>query len=52
MSKLTVRKIETAKGPAKLVDEQGLYLRVSPRGAKTAPRADVRRGRGGGHRHP
>ena len=35
MSKLTVRKIETAKGPAKLVDEHGLYLRVSPRGAKT-----------------
>ena len=34
MSKLTVRKIETAKGPAKLVDEHGLYLRVSPRGAK------------------
>ena len=35
MSKLTVRKIETAKGPTKLVDEHGLYLRVSPRGAKT-----------------
>ena len=35
LSKLTVRKIETAKGPAKLVDEHGLYLRVSPRGAKT-----------------
>ena len=35
MSKLTVRKIETAKGPAKLVDEHGLYLRVSPKGAKT-----------------
>ena len=34
MSKLTVRKIETAKGPAKLVDEHGLYLRVSPKGAK------------------
>ena len=34
MSKLTVRKIETAKGPAKLIDEHGLYLRVSPRGAK------------------
>ena len=34
MSKLTVRKIETAKGPARLVDEHGLYLRVSPRGAK------------------
>ena len=34
MSKLTVRKIETAQGPARLVDEHGLYLRVSPRGAK------------------
>ena len=34
MSKLTVRKIETAKGPARLVDEHGPYLRVSPRGAK------------------
>ena len=35
MAKLTVRKIETAKGPAKLTDEHGLYLRVSPRGAKS-----------------
>ena len=35
MSKLTVRKIESAKGPPKLVDEHGLYPRVSPRGAKT-----------------
>ncbi|MCY3811515.1 MAG: tyrosine-type recombinase/integrase [Gammaproteobacteria bacterium] len=34
MAKLTVRRIETAKGPAKLADEHGLYLRVSPRGAK------------------
>ena len=34
MSKLTVRKIETAQGPARLVDEHGLYLRVSPKGAK------------------
>ena len=34
MSKLTVRKVETVKGPAKLFDEYGLYLRVSPRGAK------------------
>ncbi|MCY3821698.1 MAG: tyrosine-type recombinase/integrase [Gammaproteobacteria bacterium] len=35
MAKLTVRRIETAKGPAKLRDEHGLYLRVSPRGAKS-----------------
>ena len=35
MAKLTVRKIETAKGPAKLTDEHGLYLRVSPRGMKS-----------------
>ena len=35
MAKLTVRKIETAKGPAKLSDEYGLYLRVSPRGARS-----------------
>ena len=35
MAKLTVRKIETAKGPAKLGDGYGLYLRVSPRGAKS-----------------
>ena len=35
MARLTVRKIETAKGPAKLTDEHGLYLRVSPRGAKS-----------------
>ena len=35
MAKLTVRRIETAKGPAKLVDEYGLYLRVSPRGSKS-----------------
>ena len=35
MAKLTVRRIETAKGPAKLTDEHGLYLRVSPRGAKS-----------------
>ena len=34
MIKLTVRKVETVKGPAKLFDEYGLYLRVSPRGAK------------------
>ena len=34
MGKPTVRKIETAKGPARLTDEHGLYLRVSPRGAK------------------
>ena len=34
MRKLTVRKIETAKGPARFVDEHGLYLRVSPKGAK------------------
>ena len=34
MRKLTVRKIESAQGPARLVDEHGLYLRVSPRGAK------------------
>ena len=30
-----MRKIETAKGPAKLTDDHGLYLRVSPRGAKS-----------------
>ena len=35
VAKLTVRKIETAKGPAKMTDEHGLYLRVSPRGAKS-----------------
>ena len=35
MAKLTVRRIETVKGPAKLTDEHGLYLRVSPRGAKS-----------------
>ena len=35
VAKLTVRKIETAKGPAKLMDEHGLYLRVSPRGKKS-----------------
>ena len=35
MSKLTVRKIETANGPTKLADEHGLYLRISPKGAKT-----------------
>ena len=35
LAKLTVRRIETAKGPAKLTDEHGLYLRVSPRGAKS-----------------
>ena len=35
MARLTVRRIETAKGPAKLSDEHGLYLRVSPRGAKS-----------------
>ncbi len=35
MAKLTVRRIETAKGPTKLTDEHGLYLRVSPRGAKS-----------------
>ena len=35
MAKLTVRRIETAKGPTKLSDEYGLYLRVSPRGMKS-----------------
>ena len=35
MANLTVRRIETAKGPTKLTDEHGLYLRVSPRGAKS-----------------
>ncbi|MDE0009106.1 MAG: Arm DNA-binding domain-containing protein, partial [Gammaproteobacteria bacterium] len=35
MARLTVRRVETAKGPAKLADEHGLYLRVSPRGAKS-----------------
>ena len=30
-----MRRIESAKGPAKLTDEHGLYLRVSPRGAKS-----------------
>ncbi len=35
LAKLTVRRIETAKGPAKLTGEHGLYLRVSPRGAKS-----------------
>ena len=35
LAKLTVRRIDTAKGPAKLTDEHGLYLRVSPRGAKS-----------------
>ena len=35
MPKLTARRVETAKGPAKLTDEHGLYLRVSPRGAKS-----------------
>ena len=34
MSTLTAPKIETAKGPAKLVDQHGLYLRASPKGAK------------------
>ncbi len=34
-ARLTVRRIETAKGLAKLTDEHGLYLRVSPRGAKS-----------------
>ena len=34
MARLTVRRVDTAKGPAKLTDEHGLYLRVSPRGAK------------------
>ena len=34
LGKLTVRKVETTKGPARLVDEHGLYLRVSPKGAK------------------
>ena len=32
---IKMRRIETAKGPAKLTDEHGLYLRVSPRGAKS-----------------
>ena len=35
MARLTARRIETAKGPAKLMDEHGLYLRVSQRGAKS-----------------
>ena len=35
MARLTVRRVDTVKGPAKLTDEHGLYLRVSPRGAKT-----------------
>lgn len=35
MPRLTARRVETAKGPAKLTDEHGLYLRVSPRGAKS-----------------
>ncbi len=35
LAKLTVRRIETAKGPTKLTDEHGLYLRVSPRGNKS-----------------
>ena len=35
LAKLTVRRIETAKGPAKLTDEHGLYLRVSPKGSKS-----------------
>ena len=35
LGKLTVRKAATAKGPARLLDQHGLYLRVSPRGAKT-----------------
>ena len=35
LGKHTVRRIETAKGPIKLTDEHGLYLRVSPRGAKS-----------------
>ena len=35
MARLTVRRIETAKGPAKLMDEHGLYLRISLRGAKS-----------------
>ena len=30
-----MRRIETAKGPSKLTDEHGLYLRGSPRGAKS-----------------
>ncbi len=30
-----MRRVETAKGPAKLVDEYGLCLRVSPRGSKS-----------------
>ena len=34
MSKLTIRKVESAQGPTRLVDEHGLYLSVSPRGAK------------------
>ena len=35
LTTLTARRIETAKGPAKLTDQHGLYLRVSPRGAKS-----------------
>ena len=30
-----MRRIEAATGPTKLVDEHGLYLRVSPRGARS-----------------
>ena len=30
-----MRRIEATKGPSKLVDEYGLYLRVSPRGSKS-----------------
>ena len=35
MARLTARRVDTARGPAKLTDEHGLYLRVSPKGAKT-----------------
>ena len=34
LGKLTVRRVETAKGPARLLDQHGLYLRGSPKGAK------------------
>ena len=34
LGKLTVRKVATAKGPARLLDQHGLYLRISPWGAK------------------
>ena len=35
VGKLTARQVRTAKGPAKLMDQHGLYLRVTKRGMKT-----------------